>query len=88
MRQILVLVAATLWLIPVANADNGVLEINQACAVHTGCFSGDDPGLPVTIDSSAGRSYRLTSDLTSSSSNPTDRFDAMLGLTAGYRLKF
>ncbi|OKH88705.1 hypothetical protein LF95_00950 [Thalassospira sp. TSL5-1] len=31
---------------------------------------------------------RLTSDLTSSSSNPTDRFDAMLGLTAGYRLKF
>ncbi|AUG51655.1 hypothetical protein [Thalassospira marina] len=31
---------------------------------------------------------RLTSDLTSSSSSPTDRFDAMLGLTAGYRLQF
>ncbi len=31
---------------------------------------------------------RLTSDLTSSGSNPSDRFDAMLGLTAGYRLKF
>ncbi|OSQ39434.1 hypothetical protein [Thalassospira mesophila] len=32
---------------------------------------------------------RLTSDLTSSSSSSsTDRFDAMLGLTAGYRLQF
>jgi hypothetical protein len=40
-----------------------VLEINQACAVQTGCFSGDTPGLPVTIDGSAGQSYRLTSSL-------------------------
>ena len=47
-----------------ALATDGVLEINQTCADSTGCFSGDAPGLPVTIDGSAGRSYRLTSDLT------------------------
>jgi len=45
-------------------ASDGVLEINQTCAVITGCFSGDEAGLPVTIDGSADRSYRLTSDLT------------------------
>ena len=44
-------------------ASNGVLEINQACVVNTGCFSGDNVGFPVEIDGSAGRSYRLTSDL-------------------------
>ena len=44
-------------------AADGQLEINQACVVNTGCFSGDDPGYPVTIDGSAGRSYRLTGDL-------------------------
>jgi parallel beta-helix repeat protein len=47
-----------------ALATDGVVEINQACAVHTGCFSGDTAGLPVTIDGTAGHSYRLTSDLT------------------------
>jgi hypothetical protein len=46
----------------VASAD-GVLEINHTCALQTGCFQGDSPGYPVTIDGSAGRSYRLTSDL-------------------------
>ena len=47
------------------HAGEGVLEINQACAVNpvTGCFSGDAPGFPVTIDGSAGRSYLLTGDL-------------------------
>ena len=49
MTRILLLVAVMLWLAPAAGAVDGVLEINQACAVHTGCFSGDDPGLPVTI---------------------------------------
>ncbi len=44
---------------------DGVLEINHTCAVQTGCFSGDAPGYPVTIDGSAGRSYLLTSDLSS-----------------------
>ncbi|MBK7951792.1 MAG: right-handed parallel beta-helix repeat-containing protein [Deltaproteobacteria bacterium] len=46
-----------------ATARDGVAEINQACATATGCFSGDAPGFPVTIDGSAGMSYRLTSDL-------------------------
>jgi len=46
-----------------ALATDGVLEINQACAA-AGCFPGDTPGFPVTIDGSVGRSYLLTSDLT------------------------
>lgn len=46
-----------------ADASDGVLEINQTCAVSSGCFSGDTAGFPVTIDGSAGRSYVLTSDL-------------------------
>lgn len=46
-----------------ARGGDGVVEINQTCAVTTGCFGGDTPGFPVVIDGSAGRSYRLTSDL-------------------------
>ncbi len=46
-----------------AVAVDGVLEINETCAVSTGCFSGDTAGYPVTIGGSAGRSYRLTGDL-------------------------
>jgi hypothetical protein len=46
-----------------ASASDGVLEINQTCARETGCFSGDTPGYPVTINGSAGRSYKLTSDI-------------------------
>ena len=42
-------------------AVDGVLEINQTCAVSTGCFSGDTAGFPVTITASG--SYRLTSNL-------------------------
>jgi hypothetical protein len=42
-------------------AGDGVLEINQTCAKETGCFPGDDPGFPVTIDLPG--SYRLTSNL-------------------------
>jgi len=30
-------------------AVDGVLEINQTCATHTGCFAGDTPGFPVGI---------------------------------------
>ena len=44
-------------------ASDGVLEINQTCAVNTGCFPGDTAGFPVTIQPSAARSFRLTSDL-------------------------
>ncbi len=32
-----------------AHAVDGVLEINQACAVNAGCFAGDTAGFPVTI---------------------------------------
>jgi hypothetical protein len=42
-------------------ASDGQLEINQACAVNTGCFPGDDPGFPVTITQPG--SYRLTGNL-------------------------
>ncbi len=41
----------------------GVVEINQTCAVQTGCFSGDGAAYPITIDGSAGKSYVLTSNL-------------------------
>jgi hypothetical protein len=44
-----------------ALAVDGVLEINQACAVNTGCFAGDTAGYPVTITSPG--SYRLTGNL-------------------------
>lgn len=44
-----------------AQAGEGVLEINQTCALQTGCFAGDTPGFPVTI--AAAGSYRLTTHL-------------------------
>ena len=61
--RLFVLPLLTLALALPVFAGDGVLEINQACAVNTGCFSGDTLGFPVTIDGSAGRSYRLTGDL-------------------------
>ncbi len=45
-----------------SGASDGVLEINQACAVQTGCFTGDTPGFPVSIN--VPGSYRLTGNLT------------------------
>ena len=57
------LLPALLILVPTVAAADGVLEINHTCALQTGCFDGDSPGYPVTIDGGAGRSYRLTSDL-------------------------
>jgi hypothetical protein len=56
----LLLLAATLPLSAIA--DEGVLEINQACAEGNGCFDGDSPGLPVEITQPG--SYVLTSSLT------------------------
>ena len=44
-----------------ALAVDGVIEINQACAVNDGCGSPDTAGFPVTT--AEGKSYRLTSDL-------------------------
>ena len=58
------LVAAMLLLASASHAVDGVVEINQTCAVTGGCFTGDTAGYPVTIDGSAGGSYRLTSNLT------------------------
>lgn len=47
-----------------ALAGEGATEINQACAVGTGCFDGDSPGFPVTIPAAGkGGSFALTSDL-------------------------
>ncbi|WP_376693102.1 right-handed parallel beta-helix repeat-containing protein [Wenzhouxiangella sp. EGI_FJ10409] len=64
-----ILVLTLLLLAPFsAKAVDGVIEINADCAVF-GCFSGDSSGLPVTITSPG--SYRLTSDLTTSSVNTT-----------------
>lgn len=50
-----------------AFAVDGVLEINQACATNGGCFTGDNPGLPVTITQDG--SYLLTSNLAISHQN-------------------
>jgi hypothetical protein len=44
-----------------AFASDGVIEINQACALTGGCFPGDAAGWPVTI--TAHGSYRLTGNL-------------------------
>ena len=53
-----------------ALSGDGVVEINQTCAEAVGgCFCGDAQFLPVTITGCAGRSYRLTGDL--SLKNPT-----------------
>jgi hypothetical protein len=62
-RAVLVLIMLGALLGPTVplRAVDGVVEINQTCAVATGCFSGDTAGFPVTIGTSG--SYRLTSDL-------------------------
>ena len=52
-------VLAALAALPAAAGD-GILEINQAC-VATGCFPGDTPGFPVSIENTG--SYVLTSNL-------------------------
>jgi len=62
-KRKLALLAALLLPASPGMASDGVLEVNQACAVNTGCFSGDAAGFPVEINGSVGRSYRLTSDL-------------------------
>jgi hypothetical protein len=60
---------ALLFFASPALAVDGVLEINQTCAVQTGCFSGDSAGFPVTI--SASGSYRLTGNLSVPDANTT-----------------
>lgn len=58
-----VLPLAGLLVAPVASAIEGQLEIDQRCAELTGCFAGDTPGFPVTLNGAPGSSYRLTSNL-------------------------
>ncbi|MBY0401960.1 right-handed parallel beta-helix repeat-containing protein [Myxococcota bacterium] len=53
-------VLLTLGAAPVIASD-GTLEINETCAVQTGCFAGDAAGYPVTITQPG--SYRLTGNL-------------------------
>jgi hypothetical protein len=53
-----------------ATASDGILEINQACAVNTGCFAGDAASFPVTITQPG--SYRLTGNLDLTSTPNTD----------------
>ena len=54
------LLLTTLLVAESASASAGVHEINQTCAVHTGCGAIDTPGFPVTLEPG---NYRLTSDL-------------------------
>jgi hypothetical protein len=42
-------------------AADGRYEINQTCAEQTGCFPGDSPGFPITIEGSG--SYIFTGSL-------------------------
>ena len=65
----------TLTLTPsLAAASDGVREINQTCAVQTGCSASDAPGFPVTPG--APGSYILTSDLEPPSRGTTAIFTA------------
>jgi hypothetical protein len=57
--------ACLLGIVPAARAEDGVVEINQACATGAGCFPGDAGAFPVSITESG--SYRLTSNLRVSS---------------------
>lgn len=47
---------------PIAAKGDGIPEINQTCAVRTGCFPGDGAGFPVTITTPG--SFVLTGSLT------------------------
>lgn len=52
-----------------AFAGDGRIEINQTCAVNTGCVAFDTPGFPVRITSADGSNFVLTSDLIVSNPN-------------------
>jgi hypothetical protein len=60
-RTLLACIAGALLSAPsLVAAQNGAFEINQTCALK-GCFPGDDPGFPITIN--APGVYGLTSNL-------------------------
>ncbi len=67
-----------------ALATDGVLEINQTCAIQTGCIDnsgdiGDTPGFPVNIEIPG--SYILTSNLVVSDPNTSGLFIAAAPVT-------
>jgi hypothetical protein len=68
MRWNLTLLLTLLAATPAAAVD-GVLEINQTCAVQTGCFAGDTAEFPVDI-AEAG-SYLLTGNLNAPTASTT-----------------
>lgn len=70
-RSILIclLISMILSVAAVSLASDGTLEINEACAVQTGCFDGDSAGYPVSISQSG--SYFLSSNLVISDVNQT-----------------
>jgi hypothetical protein len=61
MRKLLSSAIGVVMLAGTASAVDGVLEINQTCAVNTGCFSTDSAGFPIEIIEAG--SYRLTGNL-------------------------
>ncbi len=70
-----------LFILPsISFAVDGVFEINQLCATTTGCFAGDAPGFPVTINATG--SYRLTGNL--NISDLTDPEDVTAIIISGF----
>lgn len=65
----------------VTHATDGVVEINQACALAGSCFAGDAPLFPVTINGSPGQSYRLTSNLQVPDQNTTAILVTQVGVS-------
>ncbi len=63
-----------------SRASDGVLEINQSCAVNGGCFVGDSAGFPVTITASG--SYRLSTNL----NVPNENTDGIVVSTSHVRI--
>lgn len=59
-----------------AHAAAGVIELNQTCAIATGCAPGDSPGFPITLTAPNG-SYRLTTDLDLSGIPPPENTSAI-----------
>lgn len=69
--RFLLLISIAAGCLSAVHAQDGRLEINQACAAGDGCFGGDDPGFPVQLVQPG--SYVLTGQLT-----PPDDTTALL----------
>lgn len=58
---LILLVVVALMAPASATASEGVVELNQTCAVQTGCSADDEAGFPIKL--AVAGSYRLTSNL-------------------------